>query len=99
MNDFIKKPCQHCPFRTDVKPFIHPRRAEEISSAASNPYNSFTCHKTIGGDEKQCAGFLTMQANENGKTLYEGFEPADNVYQDSWEMTEAYKQAWAEGES
>ena len=30
---FVKKPCQHCPFRRDVKPFLTPERAEEIAGA------------------------------------------------------------------
>jgi len=44
--DYIKTPCKHCPFRHDVKPFLHPRRAEELAYAAQNPYEQFPCHKT-----------------------------------------------------
>jgi hypothetical protein len=103
MTDFVKKPCGHCPYRRDVKPFLHPSRGEELAYLAQNPYNTFHCHKTLGYDEneddtctteksKVCAGFLTLQHNENGRTTYDGdgFEPSDLVYNDSYEMAEAY---------
>lgn len=43
---FMKRPCIHCPFRKDVKPFLHPDRGAELANHAQNPYNSFPCHKT-----------------------------------------------------
>ena len=43
MTDFMKEPCKHCPFRRDVKPYLHPERAATIAYAAQNPYNSFYC--------------------------------------------------------
>ena len=102
---FAKKPCKHCPFRRDVKPFLHPERAEEISNAASNPYSEFHCHATLGHDDDEgdtmvvgtsliCAGFLAMQINEAGKRQPKGFETPDNVYSDAWEMTDAYQDEW-----
>lgn len=106
MSDFVKKPCQHCPFRTDVRPFLHPRRAEELAYNASNPYGSFACHKTLGSDDEgqtyiseaslECAGHLTMQYAENGRTDYDadGFVPADNCYSEPWEMMAAYEYEW-----
>jgi len=104
MSDFIKKPCAQCPYRKDVKPFLTPERGEDLAYAAQNPYNNFYCHKTLedsddddGGLEisngsKVCAGFLTLQHNENGKTFYdsEGFQPSENVYSDAYEMSDAY---------
>jgi hypothetical protein len=48
----MKKPCQHCPFRRDVKPFLRPGRGKELAYHAQNPYNSFTCHKTLEHDEE-----------------------------------------------
>ena len=108
MSDFMKKPCSSCPFRHDVKPFLTPERGEELANSASNPYNTFHCHKTleydddddngdgdtfIGEHSKLCAGFLTLQHNENGSTAYDddGFEPSPLVYSDSWEMEQAYQ--------
>lgn len=104
---FMKSPCKHCPFRRDVKPFLHPERAAEIANHAYNPYNSFPCHKTTepndddeeGGmmateDSKECAGFLTLQI-QCGMEVPEGFTPAyDLVYEDAWEMTDAYEDEW-----
>ena len=101
---FIKKPCIHCPFRNDVKPFLRPERGAELAIHASNPYNSFTCHKTTEPDEesdsgemllndnsKECAGFLTLQIQEGAKIPY-GFNPSyDIVYQDIYDMIDAYE--------
>lgn len=107
MCDYMKKPCQHCPFRNDVKPFLHPDRALEIAYAAQNPYNSFPCHKTTVSDEdsedgemmitensKECAGFLTLRA-QNGGRLPEGFQPAwEQCYIDEMDMYQAYEEEW-----
>lgn len=105
MSDFVTKPCQHCPYRRDVKPFLTPERGEELAYLAENPYNSFTCHKTLENDEetgknysgvqsKVCAGFLSLQHNVNGHTSYdeEGFKPSPDVYDDTWDMVEAYSE-------
>lgn len=108
--DFIKTPCQHCPFRKDVKPFLHPKRGEEIAYHAQNPYNSFSCHKTTVSDEefggegtmmvsteesKECAGFLTLQINEGVIECPEGFTASENIYESSADMAEAYAEAYA----
>lgn len=104
MVDFIKKPCKHCPFRQDVKPFLNTEHAEDLAYSAENPYNSFPCHKTTESSEdgydtqaaetsKECAGFLTLMHNTNGETPYddEGFEPSALIYQSSEDMIEAYR--------
>lgn len=105
MSYFCKKPCKHCPYRNDVKPFLTPERGEELAYYAQNPYNSFPCHKTTELDEesesgemyatdksKECAGFITLQVIENGERwIPEGFEPAyDIVYADVYDMIDAY---------
>jgi len=99
---FIKKPCKHCPYRIDVKPFLTPERGEELAYLTENPFNDFTCHKTIEHDDegetviteqsKTCAGFLTLSAQYNGdEYLPEGFEPSwDLCYSDASEMEWAY---------
>lgn len=109
MSDFMSAPCQHCPFRRDVKPFLHPERAEEIALTAESMGGSFICHKTLERDEdegellagensKECAGALYMKKMAQGATYYddEGFEPkADwDCYEDSYEMHEAYQEEW-----
>lgn len=105
MGEHMKKPCKHCPFRSDVTPFLHPDRADEISCAASNPYSEFHCHTTTEydedgddmvatGDSKICAGFLAMQINEAGIDAPDDFKFPSNVYSDSYEMVEAYMIEW-----
>lgn len=104
---FCKKPCKHCPYRNDVKPYLHPERGEELAYIVQSPYNTFFCHKTTEVDEESeegrmmatnesllCAGFLTLQAQELGEDVMpEGFEPSyDIVYTNSWEMRDAYEQ-------
>ncbi len=105
MESFVKIPCKHCPFRIDVKPYLHPDRAYDIAS--ENPYSSFACHKTTISDEeseegrmlttedsKECAGFLTLRAN-SGESLPKGFKPSfDLCYGDSLEMYQAYDEEW-----
>lgn len=109
MCDYMKEPCKDCPFRTDVTPFLHPYRAEEISYAALNPYNYFYCHKTtvsgeeFGGEEgemvatntsKICAGFLTLRAQAGIETP-EGFNPDyEKCYIDPYDMIQAYEEQW-----
>lgn len=102
---FMKRPCEHCPYRRDVKPFLHPERGEELAYRAQNPYNSFPCHKTTVNDEtsedgemlvtqssKECAGFLTLQIEE-GATCPKGFIPAtDVVYGCADDMLFAYQE-------
>ena len=104
MEHFVKKPCKHCPYRRDVKPYLTPQRGLELAYHAQNPYNSFPCHKTtvsddeFGGDgtemvavetSKECAGFLSLVFFETG-VKPEGFEPSDLCYSDVWEMEDAY---------
>ncbi len=104
----MKAPCKHCPFRKDVKPFLHPDRAYGIASHAWNEYNSFSCHKTTEPDEdseeggmlitqesKECAGFLTMRATETSEGIPEGFEPSwDLCYESPLDMYDAYNEVW-----
>lgn len=106
---FMKQPCKHCPFRNDVKPFLHPERAEEIANSASNPYSSFPCHKTLVPDDddyddsgmvrtensKECYGFMALQIQENGDEP-EGWDWShrNKIYEDAWMMTDAYDEEW-----
>jgi len=107
MSHIMKEPCEHCPFRYDVKPFLHPERGAELARHAYNPYNSFTCHKTTVSDEeiggegtemirtaksKECAGFLTLQINEGAKCP-KGFVESDKVYGCADDMINAYEEA------
>lgn len=105
MSNYMKQPCKHCPFRNDVKPFLHPERAEEIAYSTQNVYSSFACHKTTESDDdtgecytteasKECAGFLTMRA-QAGEDVPEGFEPSWEIcYIDPYDMTRSYEEEW-----
>jgi hypothetical protein len=109
MEKFVKKPCKSCPFRNDVRPFLHPDRAYEIASASENKYNDFPCHNSFEftDDEdydgeaiadmsqaKTCAGFLTMRAQSGLKTP-DGFNPSwEKCYTDPLEMYYANKEEY-----
>ncbi len=104
MEYYMKQPCKHCPYRRDVRPFLTAERGEELAYHAQNPYNSFSCHKTIVSDKeiggegdkmvctensKECAGFMTLQINE-GMGCPEGFTPSKDAYSNVYEMIYAY---------
>lgn len=102
---FMKSPCQHCPFRRDVRPFLTPARADELAYLTENKYSEFYCHKTLGEDEDEgdtavvaesliCAGFLSMQVEWSGAACPEDFTPSDLVYSESFEMAAAYEEEW-----
>ena len=102
---YMKKPCLHCPFRLDVRPFLHPDRAYEIACVSEDTRQTFPCHKTtchddegevtIYGSEKECAGMLTLRAGETDDGLPRGFEPSfDAVYEDRFHMADAYEDQW-----
>lgn len=64
----LTKPCNKCPFRTDLKPYIWASRAREICHSILGLQQSFACHKTTKFDEdsetiyhekeQHCAGAL-----------------------------------------
>jgi hypothetical protein len=104
MEYYMKQPCKHCPFRKDVKPFLTSEFGQELAYHATNPYNSFSCHKTTVLDEysddgemmvtensKECAGFMTLQINE-GMRCPDDFIPSNEVYSDVDEMVFVYSQ-------
>ena len=73
----LTKPCNNCPFRNDIKPFIRPERVDQIEQACVNA--EFPCHKTTEHDEdedgysirvdnadtKHCAGALILMEKAN----------------------------------
>jgi hypothetical protein len=63
LNLHMKKPCNNCPYRKDVEPFVRPERMEGLMKD-----DTFVCHKTIQGemsDRKQCAGHMLLLKNKN----------------------------------
>lgn len=105
--DWMKEPCGPCPYSRSKMLPLHPERAADFATMASNPYNDFVCHKTAdcveahdgssefvrGQKSLTCNGFLSLQVNENGKGP-EGFEPHPDAFEDYWEMVEAHEDAW-----
>ena len=101
-SSYMKEPCDHCPYRRDVQPFLTLERGYELAYLAQNKYSDFHCHKTIDFDDETgegittrksltCAGFLTLQINESEVRVPEGFSPSVLAYDNTWEMTEAYE--------
>lgn len=63
MNYRLKKPCKHCPFRTDIPAFLTRGRAEEIFTAITDRQQTFTCHKTLElpqSTQEHCAGAMIL---------------------------------------
>lgn len=66
----LKKPCDQCPFRTDVRPYLRPARVRQILNDILYQDAHFLCHKTVdysgdnGGTETEktqhCAGALIL---------------------------------------
>lgn len=66
----LRKPCSNCPFRSDIKGYLHPDRPYELV------VGDFPCHKTLEqsdeGDEtvitkdsQHCAGSLIFHEQRN----------------------------------
>jgi hypothetical protein len=61
----IKHPCELCPFRKDVRPFL--RRAQSIAEQMEDDHFWFACHETTGvksgrrvrpAKQSHCAGLM-----------------------------------------
>ena len=63
MKHTMTKPCDNCPFRTDVKPYLRPERAEEIVESLY-AQQSFPCHKTTKSDEDGLAARALLVLGE-----------------------------------
>lgn len=63
----LTTPCNNCPFRNDIRPYIRPERVEELRGVP------FSCHKTSTQQGKEnheegvqhCAGSLILHEKEN----------------------------------
>jgi len=61
----LVRPCPHCPFRSDVPPYLTPARAEDLAEALDTA--TFACHETTYGQakvEQHCAGVLLIMARQ-----------------------------------
>ena len=63
----LRTPCNNCPFRTDIEPYLHAARARQIARGAER--HELYCHKTtiededgerriVPGRSKVCAGMM-----------------------------------------
>lgn len=70
----LKSPCADCPFRSDIRPYLSPARAQEIADDSCEDSN-FYCHKTVdyssedgqgrvANKSRVCAGFLVTMEKE-----------------------------------
>lgn len=71
MNYDLKRPCAHCPFRTDCPSgWLGFDRAQEIAESIIDRQQSFPCHETTSHDddgervdtegEQHCAGAMIL---------------------------------------
>lgn len=51
----LTSPCKHCPFRSDITPYLRADRAAEIAQSIRDGAE-FTCHKTTVPDEDDDTG-------------------------------------------
>lgn len=75
VTDFLlKAPCEHCPFRKDIEPYLRPERAQEIATGLAEGAE-FSCHKTTvpdaedeglvqGPGNRFCAGAMATLERE-----------------------------------
>ena len=86
----LKRPCLHCPFRTDETrlQFATRERAEEIEESAYR--RGFPCHETaevvgddtgyyMGQDSQHCAGYSIMRLNETDGQPWPGIDNDEDI--------------------
>lgn len=63
----MKEPCKDCPFRTDIEPYLYPKRIDMLERELVDEQKTFTCHKKAHSlgydkskDEVHCAGALII---------------------------------------
>lgn len=72
MNFNLTRPCDNCPFRTDVRPYLKKARVKEIERCLVDAQGTFPCHKTTvdsedgeddlmaGPKSEHCAGAMIL---------------------------------------
>jgi hypothetical protein len=67
VKDYARKPCDECPWRTDVAPGrFPPERFRVLAKTAYDvSWTMFGCHKSPEGREFACAGFILVGATHN----------------------------------
>jgi hypothetical protein len=65
VNANLTSPCSHCPFRSDIKPYLTKSRVAEIIASCVHGEGTFHCHKTLKKKEQTiCAGAIIMAERE-----------------------------------
>lgn len=69
MNFDLRSPCTHCPFRSDIRPFLTKSRVREIIHQITAGQATFSCHKTVdygaeNMDETRAEGPFPPSVNE-----------------------------------
>lgn len=58
----LRRPCPHCPFRTDVPPYLRKERAQEIATSIARGA-TFPCHETTENDDED-AGRVAVAGSQ-----------------------------------
>lgn len=75
----LKRPCQHCPFRTDRPGYLRAFRAAKIAQCLRE-HCEFVCHATVEYDDEtgegeitprseQCAGAMIVLTREHNPNI------------------------------
>ena len=88
----MKEPCEHCPFRKDVVPYLTPARGMQLATLTRNPRGVFYCHETVRnlggkGPKTMCRGFAILRAQEAGNRFVKEDE---TTYRTMGDMILAY---------
>lgn len=65
MNFNMTRPCNDCPFRTDVVPYLTKRRVRDIEDGLVRGQQSFPCHKTTVDSQDGDGEMLVTSKSEH----------------------------------
>lgn len=60
----LRTPCQNCPFRTDVRPFLNPKRVAEILEAIVEQDATFSGHQHNQFEEDEDGECAVIEGRE-----------------------------------
>lgn len=96
----MNPPCEACPFRRDVRPYLTPERGMSLAMSTRLPGREFFCHETIDynattkkkrrKNARLCRGFAILRAQEGVERAHRFVEDRDLVYRSMGDMMFAY---------
>jgi hypothetical protein len=96
----MNPPCEACPFRRDVAPYLTPERGMALAFSTRLLGHDFFCHETVDygarttkarmKNAQLCRGFAIMRAQEGRGRKHRFVEDRDLVYRSMGEMIVAY---------